>query len=65
MSQYIIPMARCLETNQTVQEQDLGGRRCQPHQRQECQLVADRLARNLNTRTGKTWQGYCHPYTAN
>lgn len=64
MAQYIIPKARCLETGQTVQEQDLSGRRFQPHERVECQRLADRLAENQNKRSDKTWQGYCQIYTA-
>ena len=64
MMQYILPMARNLRTGQTVQQQDLKGVRYQPHQKTECQLMADRLAQNLSDRTGDQWQAYCHSYSA-
>lgn len=62
MANYIVPKARNLTTGQTVKQQDLAGRRFQPHERQECQLIADSLAEQMTFRTGDQWQGYCQPY---
>lgn len=63
MMQYILPMARNLRTRQTVKTQDLYGRRYGQHQRTECQLMADRLAAQMTSRTGDSWQGFCQLYT--
>lgn len=61
--QYILPMARNLRTRQTVKTQDLKGVRYGDHQRQECQLMADRLAEQMTARTGDAWTGFCQNYT--
>jgi hypothetical protein len=63
MANYIIPIARCLETGQTVKVQDLSGRRLQMHEKLECQRMADRLAEQLTVKTRKSWQGLCLPFT--
>ena len=63
MTKYLLPKARNLETKQTVAQQDLSGYRFQLHQRAACQLMADRLASQLSTRTGAAWIGYCETYT--
>ena len=64
MAQYIIPKARDLTTGQTVVEHDLAGIRFQPHQQQECQRLADRLAEKLELKTGRSWRGYCESYSS-
>jgi|LakMenEpi03Aug12_release.lakeMendotaPanAssembly.Ray.scaffolds.fasta_scaffold3174471_1 hypothetical protein len=63
MMHYILPMARNLRTGQTVKQQDLKGVRYGQHQRQQCQMMADRVAEQMTERTGDSWQGYCQPYT--
>lgn len=62
MAQYIIPAARNTETGQVLQSQDLSGVRFQPHQRKECQLLAERLAQQLTQRSGVTWRAFCQSY---
>lgn len=63
MAQYIIPMARNQRTGETVKEMDLTGSRYQLHQRSQCLLIAQRLARQLTERTGDTWTALVRPYT--
>jgi hypothetical protein len=63
MTQYLLAKARCSTTAQTVKSQDLSGRRLQLHERRECQLIADRLAEQLTTRSGVQWVGYCEIFT--
>lgn len=60
---YILPMARNRRTGETVKAQDLTGSRYQQHQRNDCLLVAQRLARQLTERTGDDWQPVIQPYT--
>jgi hypothetical protein len=60
---YILPMARNRRTGETVKAQDLTGSRYQQHQRHDCLLEAQRLAKQLTDRTGDVWLGYCEPYT--
>ena len=56
-------MARNRRTGETVKAQDLTGRRYQQHQRHNCLLEAQRLARQLTDRTGDSWVAVVHPYT--
>ena len=64
MQQYIMPMARNTRTGETVKSQDLTGQRLQSHQRQEAQLLADRLAAQMTQRSRDSWQAVLTPYTA-
>ena len=60
---YILPMARNRRTGETVKAQDLTGSRYQLHQRHDCLLEAQRLARQLTERTGDDWTAVIQPYT--
>ena len=60
---YILPMARNRRTGETVKAQDLTGSRYQQHQRHDCLLEAQRLARQLTDRTGDDWTAVVQPYT--
>jgi hypothetical protein len=60
---YILPMARNRRTGETVKAQDLAGSRYQQHQRHDCLLEAQRLARQLSDRTGDVWVAVVQPYT--
>jgi len=64
MMQYILPMARNLRTGQTVKSQDLSGRRLRADQRQECQLMANRLAEQMTDRGSDQWEPVVKTYTA-
>lgn len=64
MSNYLLPKARNMVTGQSVAQQDLTGYRFQPHQRDVCQMMANRLAEQMTERTGVLWKGYCEAYTA-
>jgi hypothetical protein len=64
MQQYIMPMARNTRTGETVKSQDLTGQRLQPHQRQEAQLLANRLAAQMTQRSRDSWQAILTLYTA-
>ena len=57
MPKYLMPMARCSETKQTVKSNDLG-HRYTLNERQFALLEAERLAANVSTTTGKIWQAY-------
>ena len=60
---YILPMARNRRTGETVKAQDLTGNRYQQHQRHDCLLEAERLARQLTDRTGDVWIAVVQSYT--
>jgi hypothetical protein len=60
---YIMPMARNRRTGETVKAQDLTSSRYQLHQRHDCLLEAQRLARQLTERTGDVWVAVVQPYT--
>jgi hypothetical protein len=64
MQQYIMPMARNTRTGQTVKSQDLTGQRLQSHQRQECRLLAERLAAQMTQRGQDTWAAVVQSYSA-
>jgi hypothetical protein len=64
MQQYIMPMARNLRTGETVKSQDLSGARYIPSQRKDCQMLAERLADQMNQRGQDTWAAVIKPYTA-
>jgi hypothetical protein len=63
MQQYIMPMARNTRTGQTVKSQDLSGQRLPTHQRQQAQLLADRLAAQMSERGQDSWQAVLTLYT--
>lgn len=63
MQHYILPMARNSRTGQTVKYQDLSGARFGSHQRQECRLMAERLAQQMTERSGDEWTPIIQPYT--
>jgi hypothetical protein len=56
-------MARNRRTGETVKAQDLTGSRYQLHQRHDCLLEAERLAKQLTDRTGDVWVAVIRPYT--
>ena len=56
-------MARNRRTGETVKAQDLTGSRYQLHQRHDCLLEAERLARQLTDRTGDSWVAVIQHYT--
>jgi hypothetical protein len=56
-------MARNRRTGETVKAQDLTGSRYQLHQRHDCLLEAQRLARQLSDRSGDVWVAVVRPYT--
>ena len=62
MPKYLMPLAECTQTGQTVKAVDLVSR-LEPHQTAEARLVAQRLARDLETRTGLNWQSRVYTYT--
>ena len=62
MPKYLMPLAECTQTGQTVKALDLASR-FEPHQTAEARLVAQRLAQGLETRTGLTWQSRVELYT--
>ena len=64
MSQtYLLPKARCVETGQTIKQQDLTGGRFTHAQRSFAQDAATRLAAQLSARTKQTWVGIVEEYT--
>ncbi len=63
MTQYILAKARNTRTGQTVKQQDLSGRRLGPHERRECQLLANRLAEQMTARGPDTWVAIVEAYT--
>ena len=64
MTTYIMPMARNLRTGETVKAQDLTNKRYQPHQRVECQLIAERLALQMTERSQDPWSAKIVEYSA-
>lgn len=60
---YLLPMARCLETGQTVKQQDLKGVKYDLAHRREAELMAEQLADSMQRKTGRTWSGFLKPYT--
>ena len=59
--QYLIAIARCSETRETVKSQNLA-RRYELHERRECQIEADHMAEQMQRKTGKTWRGFVESY---
>lgn len=62
MPKYLMPMARCLETQQTVKSNDLS-QRYRVTERRFAMFEAQRLAENVSASTGRTWQAYVDEYT--
>jgi len=61
---YLLPMARCIETGETVKTQDLTGTRFTERQRVLAEDMAQQLAAKMTQRTRRTWQGFVKDYTA-
>lgn len=47
-----------------MMSRDLSGRRLTPNQQQEAELLAQRLAEDLTSRTREQWQPFVDTYTA-
>ena len=62
MPKYLMPLAECTQTGQTVKAVDLVNR-LETHQTTEARLIAQKLARDLETRTGLNWQSRVEVYT--
>lgn len=62
MMTYLLPMAKCTETGETVKTQDLSGNRFTLRQRALAQEVADQIAEKMNQRTNKNWTGFVKEY---
>lgn len=62
MPNYLMPMARCRETGQTVKSNDLGAR-FTISQRSDCQRQAETLAAQMQWKTGQVWTGFVDTYT--
>lgn len=60
---YLMPMARCIETRQTVQGRDLSGR-YSLNQRWIAEEMAEKLATKMTERTRQTWRAFVKEYTA-
>lgn len=56
-------MARCVETGQTVKQQDLKGVRYDLAHRREAELMAEQLAQSMQRKTGRTWTAFVRPYS--
>ena len=63
MEQYLLPKARNTITGQTVKQQDLTGSRFQMHQRDLCQMQANRLSEQMTAKTRQLWTGFVEQYT--
>ena len=63
MEQFLLPKARNTITGQTVKQQDLSGGRFSLHQRDLCQMQADRLAEQMSAKTRQPWAGFVEQYT--
>ncbi len=64
MSNYLIPKAQNVRTKQVIMSKDLSGRRLTPNQLQEAELLAQRLAQDLTSRTREQWQPFVDTYSA-
>lgn len=62
MNTYLIPLATCVETAQTIKQVDLA-HRFSLTQRSQAQTVADQLAVRMQNRMGGTWRGHVTSYT--
>jgi hypothetical protein len=63
MSNYLIPKAQNVRTKQVIMSKDLSGRRLAPNQLQEAELIAQRLAQDLTSRTREQWQPFVDTYS--
>ena len=61
MPQYLMPKARCKETNQTVMSNDLG-KKFMITDRRSAELEANRLAQNMEAKTGRKWSGFVEAF---
>ncbi len=58
---YLMPMARNIETRQTVQGRDLGGR-YSLKERWVAEEMAEKLAAKMTERTRQTWRAFVKEY---
>jgi hypothetical protein len=61
--QFLLPMARSIETGETVKTQDLTGARFTTKQRALAEDVANQIATKMSARTGQNWIGFVRAYT--
>jgi hypothetical protein len=59
---YLMPMARCQTTGQTVKGNYLASKFTQS-QRQDAQRAAETLAKDMQFKTGRNWQAFVESYT--
>ena len=59
---YLMPMAHCQETNQTVKSQNLS-RRFAQHERSAAVKEAEYLALQMQKRSGKNWSAKVETYS--
>lgn len=62
MPKYLMPMARCRETQQIVKSNDLSSK-FTPTQLKAARLQSQRLADQMQIKTGKTWVGFVQEYS--
>ncbi len=62
MPNYLMPKARCLETGQTVNANNLGTKFTLT-QRIDAERESQRLAENMQKKTSRTWTGFVEEYT--
>jgi len=62
-TQYIMPMARNVNTGQTQKIQDLAGGRFTQTQHRLAQQVAEQYAHKLSQSTGDVWEGFIKDYS--
>lgn len=63
MTEYLMPAARCQDTGQLLQRQDLRGRRYTQRHRAEALAQAQQLAESLSQRRRQTWTPELITYT--
>lgn len=63
MTEYFMPAARCQDTGQLVQRQDLRGRRYTGRDHTEALAQAQQLAESLSARSRQTWTPELITYT--
>lgn len=63
MTEYFMPAARCQDTGQLLQRQDLRGRRYTRRDQAAAFSQAQQLAESLSARTRQTWTAELITYT--
>jgi hypothetical protein len=61
---YFVIKAHCIDTNQTIQAQDLTGHRFGEFDRDNAEKAAANFADRTSKRTGQRWQGSVKLVTA-